>query len=79
MIAHKQHSPGFLAIVDDAKTRIRELTVEETLKCVNCGDARLIDVREDNEWLAGHARNAEHLSRGIIERDIEVVVPDKDA
>ena len=79
MIVHKQHSPGFLAIVDDAKTRIRELTVEETIKCVNCGDARLIDVREDNEWLAGHARNAEHLSRGIIERDIEVTVPDKDA
>lgn len=79
MIVHKQHSPGFLAIVDDAKTRIRELTVEETIKCVNGGDARLIDVREDNEWLAGHARNAEHLSRGIIERDIEVVVPDKDA
>lgn len=79
MIVHKQHSPGFLAIVDDAKTRIRELTVEETIKCVNGGEARLIDVREDNEWLAGHARNAEHLSRGIIERDIEVVVPDKDA
>ena len=79
MTAHKQHSPGFLAIVDDAKTRIRELTVEETIKCVNGGDARLIDVREDNEWFAGHARNAEHLSRGIIERDIEVVVPDKDA
>lgn len=79
MIVHKQHSPGFLAIVDDAKTRIREVTVEETIKCVNGGDARLIDVREDNEWLAGHARNAEHLSRGIIERDIEVVVPDKDA
>jgi rhodanese-related sulfurtransferase len=79
MSAHKQHSPGFLAIVDDAKTRIRELTVEETIKCVNGGEARLIDVREDNEWLAGHARNAEHLSRGIIERDIEVAVPDKDA
>jgi rhodanese-related sulfurtransferase len=77
--AHKHHSPGFLAIVDDAKTRIREVTVEETIKCVNGGDARLIDVREDNEWLAGHARNAEHLSRGIIERDIEAVVPDKDA
>jgi rhodanese-related sulfurtransferase len=79
MIAHKEHSPGFLAIVNDAKSRIREVTVEQTIKCVNGGDARLIDVREDNEWLAGHARNAEHLSRGIIERDIEAVVPDKDA
>jgi rhodanese-related sulfurtransferase len=78
MTAHKQHSPGFLAIVDDAKARIREVSVEATLKAVNGGEARLIDVREDNEWAAGHAKEAEHLSRGIIERDIETVVPDKD-
>lgn len=79
MTAHKQHSPGFLAIVDDAKARIREVSVEATLKAVNGGEARLIDVREDNEWQAGHAKEAEHMSRGIIERDIETVVPDKDA
>jgi len=79
MTAHKQHSPGFLAIVDDAKARIREVSVEATLKAVNGGEARLIDVREDNEWEAGHAKDAEHMSRGIIERDIETVVPDKDA
>jgi rhodanese-related sulfurtransferase len=79
MTAHKQHSPGFLAIVDDAKARIREVSVEATLKAVNGGEARLIDVREDNEWEAGHAKEAEHMSRGIIERDIETVVPDKDA
>jgi rhodanese-related sulfurtransferase len=78
MTAHKQHSPGFLAIVDDAKARIREVSVEATLKSVNGGEARLIDVREDNEWQAGHAKDAEHMSRGIIERDIETVVPDKD-
>jgi rhodanese-related sulfurtransferase len=78
MTAHKQHSPGFLAIVDDAKARIREVSVEATLKAVNGGEARLIDVREDNEWQAGHAKDAEHMSRGIIERDIETVVPDKD-
>jgi rhodanese-related sulfurtransferase len=79
MIAHKRHSPGFLAIVNDAKTRIREVSVADTLRAVNGGDARLIDVREDNEWAEGHARGADHLGKGIIERDIEKMVPDKDA
>ena len=79
MIAHKKHSPGFLAIVDDAKTRIREVSVADTLKAINGGDARLIDVREDNEWAEGHAQGADHLGKGIIERDIEKMVPDKDA
>ena len=79
MIAHKKHSPGFLAIVDDAKTRIREVSVADTLKAINGGDARLIDVREDNEWAEGHAKGADHLGKGIIERDIEKMVPDKDA
>jgi rhodanese-related sulfurtransferase len=79
MIPHKQHSPGFLALVAEAKTRVREITVEQALEAVNGGDARLIDVREDNEWADGHARGADHLSRGIIERDIEKMVPDKDA
>ena len=79
MTAHKQHSPGFLALTDDAKSRVHEITVDQALEAVNGGDARLIDVREDNEWDAGHARGADHLSRGIIERDIEKMVPDKDA
>jgi rhodanese-related sulfurtransferase len=79
MAAHKQHSPGFLALVNDAKSRVREISVEETLKTVNGGSARLIDVREDNEWTEGHARGADHLGKGIIERDIEKTVPDKDA
>ncbi len=79
MIAHKKHSPGFLAIVNDAKTRIREVSVAEALKAINGGDARLIDVREDNEWAEGHAKGADHLGKGIIERDIEKMVPDKDA
>jgi rhodanese-related sulfurtransferase len=79
MTAHKQHSPGFLAIVNDAKTRVREVTVAETLKAVNGGEARLIDVREDNEWAERHAKGADHLGKGIIERDIEKLVPDKDA
>ena len=74
-----QHSAGFLQLVADAKTRIRELDVTETREHLDANpDARLIDVREDNEWQAGHARNAEHLGRGIIERDIEAAVPDKE-
>ena len=72
MIAHKKHSPGFLAIVNDAKTRIREVSVAEALKAINGGDARLIDVREDNEWAEGHAKGADHLGKGIIEHDNEM-------
>lgn len=79
MTAHKKHSPGFLALVDEARPRVREVTVDETLQAVNGATARLIDVREDHEWDACHAKGADHLSKGIIERDIETVVPDKDA
>lgn len=78
MSAHRIHSPGFLAIVDDAKTRVREVSVAETLQAVNGGSARLIDVREESEWEAGHAKGADHIGKGIIERDIETLVPDKD-
>ncbi|HEX8749288.1 MAG TPA: rhodanese-like domain-containing protein [Pyrinomonadaceae bacterium] len=74
-----KHSEGFLKIVEDARTRINEVTVEEARERLKANTgARLIDVREDNEWQAGHARGAEHLGKGIIERDIEVQVPDKD-
>src|SRR3990170_7105670 len=79
MSAHKVHSPGFLALVNDAKTRVREIPVEEARKAVEGGEARLIDVREESEWKAGHAKGADHLGKGIIERDIETVVPDKDS
>lgn len=75
----KMHSPGFLRIVDDARTRVRELTVDETRDAVAAGRARLVDVREDNEWSEAHAVGAEHLGKGIIERDIEVIAPDKAA
>lgn len=74
---HKQHSPGFLKIVDDAKRRIREVTVEETREALKSESARVIDVREDNEWDEAHIEGAEHLSRGIIERDIETFAPNK--
>jgi len=73
-----KHSEGFLAVVNDAKSRIRELTVAETqLRLKQNADAKLIDVREDNEWEAAHAAGATHLGKGIIERDIETTVPDK--
>jgi rhodanese-related sulfurtransferase len=76
---HRQHSPGFLRIVDDAKSRVREVTVEDARAAVESGRARLIDVREDNEWNEAHAKGAEHLGKGIIERDIETFAPDKAA
>ena len=75
-----KHTEGFLKIVEDAKSRIREVTVEETRERLAADkNVRLIDVREDNEWAAGHAAGAEHLGKGIIERDIETQVPDKSA
>jgi len=73
-----KHSEGFLKVVNDAKSRIHEVTVEETKQRMKANaDAWLIDVREDNEWEANHAAGAEHLGKGIIERDIEATVPDK--
>jgi rhodanese-related sulfurtransferase len=74
-----KHSEGFLKLVNDAKTRIREVTVDETRERMAADKrVRLIDVREDNEWQAAHAADAEHLGKGIIERDIETEVPDKE-
>ena len=73
-----KHSEGFLKVVNDAKSRIREVTVDETKQRMKANlNAKLIDVREDNEWEASHAAGAEHLGKGIIERDIEASVPDK--
>lgn len=74
-----KHSEGFLRLAEDAKARVRETSVEEALGRVSEGGARLVDVREDREWEAGHARGAEHMGRGVIERDIEAAVPDKGA
>jgi rhodanese-related sulfurtransferase len=73
-----QHSEGFLKLVEEAKRRIHEITVEATLERLKEDEnVRLIDVREDHEWEAAHAAGAEHLGKGIIERDIEQLVPDK--
>jgi rhodanese-related sulfurtransferase len=71
------HSPRFLRVVADAKRRIRELTVHDVKRMLDRGDRfELIDVREESEWRNGHLPRARHLSKGIIERDIEKVLPD---
>ena len=73
-----KHSEGFLKLVDQAKKRIRETTPAEVRRRQQVGDRfHFVDVREDNEWDAAHATGSIHLGKGIIERDIEVTVPDK--
>jgi rhodanese-related sulfurtransferase len=73
-----KHSEGFLKLVNDAKSRIREVTVAETQERLAAErGVRLIDVREDHEWDTAHAAGAEHFGKGIIERDIETAAPDK--
>lgn len=74
----KHHTEGFLAIVRDAKTRIKEIDIDEYKRLRESGKAgQLVDVREDHEFAAAHAAGAIHLSKGVIERDIETVFPDK--
>jgi rhodanese-related sulfurtransferase len=76
----KHHSEGFLKIVEDAKSRITEITIDDYLRMRERGEpVQLVDVREDHEWNAGHASGAVHLSKGVIERDIENTFPDKNA
>jgi rhodanese-related sulfurtransferase len=74
------HSPEFLKLVDDAKTRVKQIDLEGYRRMLAAGEAHvLVDTREESEWAAGHAAGAIHLSKGIIERDIEVKAPDKSA
>jgi rhodanese-related sulfurtransferase len=74
------HSEGFLKLVADVKTRVRETTPEDVRHRQAAGARfHLIDVREDSEWTQGHAAGAVHLGKGIIERDIERAIPDRDA
>ena len=75
-----KHTPGFLKIVDDARSRIRECNVDDVKQKLDRGEKfHLVDVREESEWAAGHLPRAEHLGKGVIERDIEDRVPDKSA
>ena len=71
------HSPKFLAIVEDAKSRIRETTVDDVRQAfAGKEDFVLVDTREESEWAAGHAAGSIHLGKGVIERDIEQAIPD---
>ena len=73
------HSAGFLQLVNEAKSRVRETDVAGYKEMVARGDKHvLVDVREDHEWNAGHMKSAVHLSKGTIERDIESKYPDKE-
>ena len=72
------HAPGFLQLVNEARPRVREITVEEARsRLARNPQAVLMDVREDHEWATGHAAQAVHLGKGILERDLEKTVPDR--
>lgn len=74
------HSPGFLALVNEAKQRVTEISIAAARTRLNANpQAILMDVREDHEWTAGHAAEAVHLGKGILERDLEKLYPDKNA
>jgi len=71
------HAPGFLNLVNDAKKRVNEISVAEARARLGANPkVVLLDVREDNEWQAGHAAEAVHLGKGILERDLEKLFPD---
>ena len=73
-----QHSPAFLKLVNDAKTRIREVTVDQVKAKLDGGEKfNLIDVREESEWAKDHVAGATYMGKGVIERDIEERLPDK--
>ena len=74
------HSPGFLKVVNEVRPRIKEITLEDArARLAQNPKAILIDVREDAEWAAGHATDAQHLGKGVLERDIEKKFPDANA
>jgi rhodanese-related sulfurtransferase len=74
------HSPGFLKLVNEARTRVKEITIETARhRLAQNPKAVLLDVREDGEWAIGHAVQAVHLGKGILERDLEKMIPDPDA
>src|SRR5213594_746486 len=74
------HSPGFLKVVNEARPKVKEITVEEArVRLGKNAQAILLDVREDKEWQSGHAVGARHLGKGVLERDIETMLPDPNA
>jgi rhodanese-related sulfurtransferase len=74
------HNPGFLNLVNDAKSRVQQIDIEGYKQMVQAAQPHtLVDTREESEWAAGHVAGAVHMSKGIIERDIETKAPDKEA
>jgi len=75
-----KHAPGFLKLVEAAKTGVREVSVDE-VRVLQASGARFhfVDVREDDEWRAGYCEGAIHLGRGVLERDVEGVIPEREA
>jgi rhodanese-related sulfurtransferase len=74
------HNPGFLNLVNDAKSRVQEIDIDGYKRLRESGEPHiLVDTREDSEWAAGHVKGAVHMSKGVIERDVETKVPDKSA
>ena len=75
-----EHAPGFLKIVNEARPRVQEVTLEQARARLAANPrAVLLDVREDAEWQGGHAAQAVHLGKGVLERDLEKLLPDPDA
>ena len=74
------HNPGFLQLVNDAKSRVQQIDIDGYKKMLEAGEPHiLVDTREESEWAAGHVKGAVHMSKGVIERDVETKVPDRSA
>lgn len=72
------HSPGFLALVESLRSQVKEVTLAHA-RARQAAGAHLVDIREQDEWAAGRAAGAEYIGKGVIERDIEARIPNKDA
>jgi rhodanese-related sulfurtransferase len=73
-----KHNPGFLALVEEAKKHVSESTIAEVKARLDRGERfQLVDVREDHEFALDHVRGARHIGRGVLERDVETLIPDK--
>jgi rhodanese-related sulfurtransferase len=78
-VTHHYHNPGFLALVNDARSRVPTFSIEEFVERLQRGERFvLLDNREEVEWRRGHLPGAHHMSKGVIERDIETAIPEKD-
>jgi rhodanese-related sulfurtransferase len=75
-----KHNPGFLKLVEEARQQIKESTIDQVKSKLDRGEVfDFLDVREDSEYAQDHARGARHVGRGVLERDIETIIPNKQA